>query len=94
MANHKVRAGQQYIFYPNFLDKFEGRTGLTPGAIVKVITIHGAPAANVMGHAYIGDKEDGKFIGMVHTNSLYSMSDSKLVIDAIKKDYAKKLEAA
>jgi hypothetical protein len=85
----KVRANSEYIYYPNMLDRFDTRTpGLVPGSIVKVVNLYGCPSANVMHHCHV--EYNGKFAGMVHTNSLHKMSDRQLVIDAIKRDMAKK----
>jgi hypothetical protein len=84
----KVRAGKQYIFYPNLLDRYDGRTQLVPGSVVTVVNLPGAPPANTMQHAHVN--YDGKFAGLVHTNSLYALSDAQLVIDAIKSDLDKK----
>jgi hypothetical protein len=86
----RVRANSEYIYYPNLLDKIDGRTNLLPGDIVKVVNLLGCPPANTMGHAHI--QLNGIFAGLVHTNSLYSKKDRQLVIDAIKSDLAK-LEA-
>lgn len=68
----KVRYNQVLVFHPNMLDAIDGKTGLKSGDVVKVIKVQGCPAANVMGHCYVGDKDTGKFIGMVSTNSLYT----------------------
>jgi hypothetical protein len=84
----RVQANRQYIYYPNLLDKIDGRTKLVPGSIVTVVNMHGCPRANTMQHAHV--EYDGRFAGLVHTNSLYSMKDSQLVIDAIKRDLVKK----
>lgn len=82
-----VRANQEYIFYPNLLDRNDGRTNLVPGSIVKVVNLPGCPKANTMQHAHV--EFEGRFVGLVHTNSLHSMKDKQLVIDAIKRDLAK-----
>lgn len=68
----KVRVNQILVYSPNMLDAIDGRTGLKAGDIVKVVTVPGCPKPNVMGHCYVGDKDTGKFIGMVHTNSLHT----------------------
>lgn len=86
----KVRVGTEYIFYPNLLDRIDGIPSLTPGLVVKVVNLHGAPKANTMGHCYIADRVTGVFIGMVSTNSLYSMSDARRVIDALHRDLARR----
>jgi hypothetical protein len=84
----RVRVNQEYIFYPNLLDKVDGRTGIVPGTIVKVKNYYGCPPANTMNHCYV--EVDGEFGGLVHVNSLYTFADRQLVIDAIKADIAKK----
>jgi hypothetical protein len=84
----RVRAGQSYIYYPNLLDRIDGRTRLVMGDIVKVVNLPGCPPANTMDHAHV--ELNGKFVGLVHTNSLHAMSDKQLVIDAIKAEIAKK----
>jgi hypothetical protein len=83
----KVQANRKYIFYPNMLDRVDGRTNLVPGSIVVVVNLPGAPRCNTMGHAHV--EYNGEFMGLVHCNSLYSMKDKQLVIDALKRDAAK-----
>jgi hypothetical protein len=83
----KVRAGSKYIFYPNMLDRIDGRTELVPGSIVTVVRMPGCPPPNTMNHAHVN--YNGRFAGLVHTNSLHSLKDKQLVIDAIKRDLAK-----
>jgi len=85
----KVRVNANYIYYPCLLDMIDGRTDLVPGTVVKVINLFGCPKANTMGHCYVGDVEDGHFIGMVCTGSLHAMADRQLVIDALKADVAR-----
>jgi len=80
----KVQANREYIYYPNMLDRIDGRTKLVPGSIVRVVNLPGCPRANTMGHAHV--EYNGQFAGLVHTNSLHSLSDRQLVIDAIKRD--------
>ncbi len=80
----RVRVNTEYIFYPNMLDRIDGRTSLVPGDIVKVVNLPGCPKANTMGHAHVEYR--GKFVGLVHTNSLHKMSDRRLVMDAISHD--------
>jgi hypothetical protein len=84
----KVRANSEYLYYPNMLDKIDGRTSLVPGSVVKVVNMPGCPKANTMQHAHVEYR--GQFAGLVHTNSLHTMADIDLVIDAIKRDMAKK----
>jgi hypothetical protein len=85
----KVKAGISYVYYPNGLDRVDARTSLVPGDIVKVVNLPGCPPANTMGHAHVyllGDTT--KRAGLVSTNSLYPLSDAKIVVDAIKADIA------
>jgi len=71
----KVRVNQILVYHPNMLDAIDGRTSLKSGDLVKVINMPGCPKANVMGHCYVGDVATGKFIGMVHTNSLHTRKE-------------------
>jgi len=71
----KVRVNQVLVYHPNMLDRIDGRTSLKSGDVVKVIKMPGCPGPNVMGHCYVGDKDTGKFIGMVHTNSLHTVKE-------------------
>lgn len=80
----KVQANREYIYYPNLLDRVDGRTNLVPGDIVTVVNLPGCPRANTMSHAHV--EHSGRFVGLVHTNSLHSLKDAKLVADAIRKD--------
>jgi hypothetical protein len=84
----KVRANSEYIFYPNHLDRFDARTDLKAGDIVRVVNLPGCPKANTMQHAHV--QLNGQLAGLVHTNSLYGFADKQLVIDALKRDMAKK----
>lgn len=84
----RVRANTEYIYYPNMLDRIDGRTGLVPGSIVRVVNLPGCPRANTMSHAHVNYND--KFAGLVHTNSLHSLSDRQLVIDALKRDMESK----
>jgi hypothetical protein len=86
----KVRANQHYIYYPNMLDRVDGRTKLVAGDIVRVVNLPGCPPANTMGHAHVNFK--GEFAGLVSTNSLHSLADRDLVIAAIKRDMEKLVE--
>jgi hypothetical protein len=84
---NKVRVGSNYFYLPNLLDRYDGRTGLVDGTEVKVINVYGCPKANVMGHCYVGDAATGKFIGMVHCNSLHTKAE---YIAYLKAEIAKK----
>jgi len=66
----KVRVGQWYVYNANGLDRFYPTCQINDGTVVKVINLHGAPPANMMGQCYVGTVPDGKFIGMVNTISL------------------------
>ena len=86
-TNMKVRANSTYIYYPNMLDRLDGRTDLVPGDVVKVVNLPGCPPCNTMQHAHV--ELNGRFAGLVHTNSLHKLSDRKLVMDAIMRDMEK-----
>ncbi len=80
MKINRVRVGSRYVYNPVLLDKIDGRTSLKEGDLVQVITSpHSAPPAGFMGHCYVGHPETGKFIGMVHVNSLKLESSSARV---------------
>lgn len=66
----KVRKGQVFKFKACGWD-IADRKENTPadGTIVRVCTPYGCPRPNVMGHCFVETME-GKFIGLVHTNSL------------------------
>lgn len=83
----KVRVGTDYIYYPNAMDRIDGRTSLMPGEVVRVVNLPGCPKANTMGHCHV--YKNGSFAGLVHTNSLYQMCEKQIVIDAIKADMEK-----
>jgi hypothetical protein len=80
----KVTAGRRYLFDPVPLDRFDSRTNLSKGSVVRVVNLPGAPPANTMGHCYVAEPETGKFIGMVCTNSLVSMSDASRIVAELK----------
>jgi hypothetical protein len=84
----RVQANHEYIYYPNLMDRIDGRTSLVPGSIVKVVNLPGCPRANTMNHAHVYYND--RFAGLVHTNSLHKLSDRQLVIDAIKRDLERK----
>lgn len=86
----KVRANSQYLYYPVLIDRIRPAhpIALVPGDVVTVVNLHGCPKTNTLGHAYV--QLNGEFAGLVSTNSLYSFADKQLVIDAIKRDMAKK----
>jgi hypothetical protein len=69
----KVRVGSFYYYSPNLLDRCDGRTDLVEGDFVKVVNLPGCPKANTMGHCYV--EKQGRFAGMVHTNSLHTRAD-------------------
>src|SRR6266849_3575205 len=65
----KVRVNHLYRFDPVLLDRFDGRTNLQPGDVVKVVNLPGCPKAGTMGHCHVATP-DGEFIGLVCCNSL------------------------
>lgn len=66
--NRKVRVGSQYYYDPVWFDIFYGKAQLKSGDLVKVVNKFGCPPANTMGMCYV--ELNGKFAGMVCTNSL------------------------
>lgn len=78
----KVRANHEYIYYPNLLDRVDGRTDLVPGSIVRVVNLPGCPRANTMQHAHV--YFEGRFAGLVHCNSLHPLSDAKEIAGLIR----------
>jgi hypothetical protein len=71
----RVKANSVYIYHPNLLDVVDGRTSLKSGDLVRVINLHGCPKANTMGHCHVADPLTGKFIGLVHCNSLHTRGE-------------------
>ena len=66
----RVRVKSKYVFHPVLFDVFASAAPTAvAGQIVRVINLYGAPKANTMNHCYI-ESLDGKFLGLVHTNSL------------------------
>ena len=74
---NRVRVGSTYRYAPVLIDIADAKTDLKDGDIVKVINLPGSPRANTMGHCYVGDPTTGKFLGLVHCNSLQPLSESK-----------------
>ena len=70
-AHERVKAGCVYYFVPNLLDRIDGRTDLNHGDKVRVVNLPGCPKANTMAHYHVADPETGRFIGLVHVNSLH-----------------------
>jgi hypothetical protein len=69
----RVRAGTTYRFDPVLIDRTDPPWGvkdgrLGKGDLVKVVKLPGCPPPNSMGMAHI--EVDGKFAGLVCTNSL------------------------
>lgn len=76
MATKRIRTGTVYRYDPVWLDQFDGRTTLQPGDKVQAIkSPPGCPAAGTMGHCYVGEAENGHFIGLVCCNSLVSETE-------------------
>jgi hypothetical protein len=67
----KVKAGKIYKFNPVLMDRIwdHGAIDLPEGTQVRVINLRSAPKCNTMGQCHI-EHLDGRFIGMVSTNSL------------------------
>jgi len=65
----KVRANSTYRFNPAPIDLIDpAHQGIKEGDIVKVVNLPNCPPCNTMGQCHI--EKDGKFMGMVSTNSL------------------------
>ena len=64
-----MRKGTVCRYDPALLDRIDGRTGLQPGAIVRVCHPYGCPKPGTMGHAHV-ETLDGDFIGLVQCASL------------------------
>ena len=68
----RVQAGRKYIYRPVGMDVFDSciyADLVKPGDYCKVVNKFGCPKANTMGHCHI-ETMDGKFAGLVMTNSL------------------------
>ena len=85
MATNRVRVNSLYIYHANLLDRTDGRTSLKDGDLVRVVNLYGCPKANTMGHCYVAEPSTGKFIGMVHCNSLHTKAE---YIDYLKRTIA------
>ena len=68
MANRRVRVNKEYRFEPVPFDVLNPPFGAAPGDVVRVVNLPGCPRANTMGMCHV--EKDGKFAGMVCTNSL------------------------
>lgn len=67
----RVTAGRTYLFHPVIMDVCDPPVGRpTAGQAVTVKNLPGCPKANTMGHCHIVDAGTGKFLGLVHVNSL------------------------
>lgn len=68
----RVRKNQIYSFQPVPMDIISPATtvALIKGEQLRVIQLPGAPPPNTMGQAHVERVSDGKFVGMVSTNSL------------------------
>lgn len=66
----KVRKGQQLIYDPVAIDRFDPQVQIAPGTLVRVCRPYGCPPPNTMGHCHIEDQGSREFLGLVCTNSL------------------------
>ena len=71
----RVRVNSVYVYHPNLLDVVDGRTNLKSGDLVRAVNLPGCPKANTMGHCHVADPLTGKFIGLVHCNSLHTKGE-------------------
>ncbi len=65
----RVVAGRTYRYNAVGLDRWDARTNLQPGELVRVVNLPGCPRANTMGHCHVY-RLDGTFAGLVLCNSL------------------------
>lgn len=66
---NRVNLGGEYRYEPVMIDITDPKApGLRAGMRVKVIQAHGCPPPNSFGHAHVA--LNGKFMGLVHCNSL------------------------
>jgi hypothetical protein len=89
-SNKRVRPGSRYFYFPNMLDRIDGRTELKAGDEVKVINMPGCPKAGTMGHTFVGDPDTGQFIGLVHVNSLHTRDEYVAYLKSEIKKYEEK----
>lgn len=67
---NRVITGRLYRYDPVPIDQFDPRvTYVQEDDIVRVVKMPGCPPPNTMGHAHVATP-DGKFLGLVHVNSL------------------------
>ncbi len=67
----RIRAGRCYVYRPVLIDAVDNRTGLNDGDKVRAIkSPRGCPPLGTMGHCYVADPDNDKFIGLVCCNSL------------------------
>lgn len=64
-----VQPGEVYTYQPVGMDYLAGVALDHIGKEVRVVNKYGCPPANTMGHCFI-ETLDGKFLGLVVTNSL------------------------
>ena len=90
----KVRVNSKYIYIPCLFDLvlcspvgIEQKI-MAKGDQVKVINLFGCPKANTMGQCYIENAE-GKFCGMVSTNSLVPIKHWNEMTDEQRKEAMK-----
>lgn len=74
----KVTVGTKYRYNPVLFDRLDMGLQVSPGEIVHVINLPGAPKANVQGSCYVEDLA-GNFIGLVKTNSLEKLGGTTSV---------------
>ncbi len=66
----RVKVNSVYEYNPVLLDRFDARTNLKTGDLVRAVNLPGCPRANTMGHCHVADPDTGRFIGLVCCNSL------------------------
>ena len=71
MNSMRVRVGSSYVYDPVLFDVANPPFGVNVGDVVTVVNLPGCPKANTMGMCHVA--KDGKFAGMVCTNSLHKL---------------------
>ena len=81
---NKVRIGKKYRYEPVMFDVSHPPFNVKPGDIVIPTNLPGCPKANTMGMCYV--TKDGKFAGMVCTNSLVPLTT--VIPVKIRREYS------
>lgn len=66
----KVRKRAIYVYRPVPIDRYDAKTDLEEGELVRVIHPRGCPPPNTMNHCHVERISTGEFVGLVCCNSL------------------------